>query len=252
MQDSSHGAGQTRPVNSGKLLVEWRLRDRLFPIAVVDEVVPVRDLVVDRAAGRGSTERRNPCSARPGCASFLAERDDELAVIAGCGRTPAGTCGRCRSISRKPVTLPISSLPFPRAQRPASAFDYANCNRAVTALTYSAGHLGLRLLHLLQRAAVFDRHDLAESSAGSPPSCRGSAWPASSRCSARGWRSAACSRSSSMAGHVARRRRRGPCDSMSPPWWCSLSSSSSSSGTGSSSTIAMLQRSAKSPSSSST
>jgi len=26
VQASSHGAGQTRPVNSGKLLVEWRLR----------------------------------------------------------------------------------------------------------------------------------------------------------------------------------------------------------------------------------
>ena len=27
VQEASHGAGQTRPVNSGKLLVEWRLRD---------------------------------------------------------------------------------------------------------------------------------------------------------------------------------------------------------------------------------
>ncbi len=26
VQEASHGAGQTRPVNSGKLLVEWRLR----------------------------------------------------------------------------------------------------------------------------------------------------------------------------------------------------------------------------------
>ena len=51
VQDSSQGAGQTRPVNSGKLLVEWRLRERLLPVAVIDEVVPVGDLVVDRAAG---------------------------------------------------------------------------------------------------------------------------------------------------------------------------------------------------------
>src|SRR5207249_9547284 len=27
VQEASHGAGQTRPVNSGKLLVEWRLRE---------------------------------------------------------------------------------------------------------------------------------------------------------------------------------------------------------------------------------
>ena len=27
VQDASHGAGRIRPVNSGKLLVEWRLRE---------------------------------------------------------------------------------------------------------------------------------------------------------------------------------------------------------------------------------
>ena len=51
VQDASHGAGQTRPVNSGKLLVECRLRERLVPGAEIDEIVPVGDLVVDRAAG---------------------------------------------------------------------------------------------------------------------------------------------------------------------------------------------------------
>jgi hypothetical protein len=50
VQEASQGAGQTRPVNSGKLLVECRLRERLLPLAVVDEVVPVRDLVVHRTA----------------------------------------------------------------------------------------------------------------------------------------------------------------------------------------------------------
>ena len=52
VQDASHGAGQMRPVTSGKLLVECRLRARLVPIAAIDQVVPVRDLVVDRAADR--------------------------------------------------------------------------------------------------------------------------------------------------------------------------------------------------------
>jgi hypothetical protein len=32
VQASSHGAGQMRPVNSGKLLVECRSRDRTFPV----------------------------------------------------------------------------------------------------------------------------------------------------------------------------------------------------------------------------
>jgi hypothetical protein len=51
VQDASHGAGQMRPVNSGKLLVECRLRERFFPTAAIDQIVEVRDLVVDRAAG---------------------------------------------------------------------------------------------------------------------------------------------------------------------------------------------------------
>ncbi len=50
VQDASHGAGQMRPVNSGKLLVECRLIERLLPLLAIDQVVPVGDLVVDRTA----------------------------------------------------------------------------------------------------------------------------------------------------------------------------------------------------------
>ena len=50
VQDASHGAGQTRPVNSGKLLVECNVRQRRPPLVAIDQVVPVRDQVVDRAA----------------------------------------------------------------------------------------------------------------------------------------------------------------------------------------------------------
>ena len=50
VQEASHGAGQTRPVTSGKLFVECRLSAAVLPVGVIDEVVPVRDLVVDRAA----------------------------------------------------------------------------------------------------------------------------------------------------------------------------------------------------------
>ena len=52
VQDASHGAGQTRPVTSGKLLVRVQVARGLLPVAAIDEVVPVRDLVVHRAAGR--------------------------------------------------------------------------------------------------------------------------------------------------------------------------------------------------------
>jgi len=40
-QEPSHGAGQTRPVNSGKLLVLWRRFERFAPQAAVDQVVPL-------------------------------------------------------------------------------------------------------------------------------------------------------------------------------------------------------------------
>jgi hypothetical protein len=73
------GAGQMRPVNSGKLLVECRLSSAFSQSIAIDEVVPVRDLVVHRAARQqspcpGRTECRNPCNARPVCGSALSMR----------------------------------------------------------------------------------------------------------------------------------------------------------------------------------
>jgi len=50
VQEASQGAGQTRPVNSGKLLVECRFC--ALPASPRDRrVVPVRDLIVHRTAG---------------------------------------------------------------------------------------------------------------------------------------------------------------------------------------------------------
>ncbi len=49
-QADSQGAGQISPVNSGKLLVAWQVDERLLPAIVVDQVVPVGDLVAERAA----------------------------------------------------------------------------------------------------------------------------------------------------------------------------------------------------------
>ena len=50
VHDASHGAGQIRPVNSGKLLVECSAVERCLPLVAIDQVVPVRDQIVDRTA----------------------------------------------------------------------------------------------------------------------------------------------------------------------------------------------------------
>ncbi len=57
VQEASHGAGQTRPVTSGKIVGRMQVARRLVPVAGVDEVVPIGDLVVDRAARRAGRDR---------------------------------------------------------------------------------------------------------------------------------------------------------------------------------------------------
>jgi hypothetical protein len=52
--EPSHGAGQTRPVNSGKVVGLVQALERLVPEPAVDKVVPLGDEVVDRAARRPS------------------------------------------------------------------------------------------------------------------------------------------------------------------------------------------------------
>ena len=48
--EASHGAGQSLPVNSGKLLVACRRSMASLPLVAVDQVVPVGDQVAERAA----------------------------------------------------------------------------------------------------------------------------------------------------------------------------------------------------------
>ena len=43
VHEASHGAGQMRPVNSGKLFVECSVSERRLPLVAIDEIVPVRD-----------------------------------------------------------------------------------------------------------------------------------------------------------------------------------------------------------------
>ncbi len=82
VQAASHGAGQMRPVTSGKLLVECRFCAATLPVGVVDEVVPVGDLVVHRAAGVAIGDAAIHAARGLAADLRLARRDDELAVMA--------------------------------------------------------------------------------------------------------------------------------------------------------------------------
>ena len=69
--EPSHGAGQSRPVNSGKLLV-WCSRSIAARQRVaIDEIVPVGNQIAERAALVAERDaavhaaRRLPASARP-------------------------------------------------------------------------------------------------------------------------------------------------------------------------------------------
>ena len=108
VQDASQGAGQTRPVTSGKLLVECRLRAASSQWPVIDEIVPVGDLVIDRAARR---PRRHGAGALAighaaihaarglGDVVRLRQRHDEFAPMMDALARPArsrGPCGRIR------------------------------------------------------------------------------------------------------------------------------------------------------------
>jgi hypothetical protein len=81
VQAASHGAGQMRPVNSGKLLVECRTSIAFFQSAAVHQVVEVRDDVVDRAAA--VAERRTAVHAARALNLGLVflQPDDELVVV---------------------------------------------------------------------------------------------------------------------------------------------------------------------------
>ena len=184
MQEASHGAGQTRPVNSGKLLVRVQVARRLLPVAAIDQIVPVRDLVVHRAAvvtegdaaihaARGLVARR-----------LLARAGGRIRDNGGCGRTPARSAGPpgrfrgsrspCPSLRHSPrqsnrsaPTRPARLRAHSRRQHPHGSAPPARRARGGIRPASPCG-----------------------TSAGRPPSSRGFPARGSSRCSARGWRSA--------------------------------------------------------------
>ena len=143
VQDASHGAGQTRPVTSGKVVGRVQVARGLFPVAGVDEVVPVRDLVVDRAAGRRAGDGVGAVAighaaihaARGLLAQFLLrQRQHELVPM------PDALLDR--------LVVPVVPLELEEAR------DLAH--------PPSLGRLQRRLGHLGERAAELERHHLAE------------------------------------------------------------------------------------------
>ena len=120
VQDASHGAGQMRPVNSGKLLVECRIVSACAPLVAVDQVVPVRDHVVDRTAV--VAERNAAIHAARGLAvqRFGRQRLDEFLAGLTAGCRAFRSRGRGVRFPRKPVALPIDRLHRVARPRPAS------------------------------------------------------------------------------------------------------------------------------------
>ena len=93
----AHAAGDFR-----EIVGRMQVARGLFPVAGIDEVVPVGDLVVDRAAGRagrrasrcpGNRARRNSCSARPGCGNPPPAAAGRTRANGGCAPRPARSRG---------------------------------------------------------------------------------------------------------------------------------------------------------------
>src|SRR5947209_1186853 len=59
-----------------------QVADRLVPIAAIDEIVPIRDLVIYRAAVVAIGNAAIHAARRLVARGFLGKRDDELAVMA--------------------------------------------------------------------------------------------------------------------------------------------------------------------------
>ena len=115
----------------GEIVGRVQVARGFVPIVAVDEVVPVRDLVVDRAARRagaqaspcpGSTARRNSCSAPPGCAARLPAAAARIRANGECAPRPARSRGLrartretrlpcpLRALERDPIALKKSPL----------------------------------------------------------------------------------------------------------------------------------------------
>ena len=109
-QAASHGAGQTRPVNSGKLFVACSRSLRLAPLIAIHQVVPVGNDVSQRAAG---VAKRNAAvhAARALRLQLLRRQDlEEFVVVLQSLCQPAPWARSCGRYFMNPRTSPMSHL----------------------------------------------------------------------------------------------------------------------------------------------
>jgi hypothetical protein len=81
VHDASHGAGHTRPVNSGKLFVWCSVSRAVLPLLLVHEIVPVRDDVVHRASRLAERDAAVHAARALLGRGVVGKREDELAVV---------------------------------------------------------------------------------------------------------------------------------------------------------------------------
>ena len=151
----------------------------LFPIAAIDEVVPVRDLVVHRAAGMAVRNAAIHAARRLVARAFLAERDEEFAVV-------ANAIGRRQILAVAPVDFQetrylthISSLPFPKRSVPL-AHSIRELQSALAAKSTPPPPGSATARSPAARGGTRPASP-SRSAADIPPNGRGCAWPASSR-----------------------------------------------------------------------
>ena len=116
-QAASHGAGHRRPVNSGKLLVACSASIASRQSVAVDEVVPLRDQVAQRAAV--VAERHAAVHAASALLAQLADRPRAGTRGSRATRSHRIALGRCRarSIFRNAPACPSGTLLADRVQR---------------------------------------------------------------------------------------------------------------------------------------
>ena len=141
----------------GEVVGRVQVLERLQPVALVDEVVPVRDLVVHRAAVVTVGDAAIHAARRLVAGALVAQRDDELVVVA--------------SAARRPVVVAVAAVDLEEASD--LAHDVLLLRR----------HLRSRLFlfELGESPAIFDRHHLAELGQVGVPVRRGCAGRAPSR-----------------------------------------------------------------------
>ena len=95
----------------GEVVGRVQLHERVLPAVAVDEVVPVRDPVAERAALVAERARRSPCSARPARAASRRPAARSTAGSRARARCGSRFSNPTRSMRRKPLGSPTHQAP---------------------------------------------------------------------------------------------------------------------------------------------